>query len=144
MTEEIAQQIAEVFNNRRTFDRHLGFELVSMGVGTAVMKVKITEDMVNMYGSTHGGVVFGLADAVFAYACNSQNIVSVASGCSIEYLAPSYPGDILTATGEFRGGRGKQGIYDIMVTNQNKQLIATFRGKSHSTKEKILGDTPHE
>lgn len=140
MTEEIAQEIAKTFNSRRTFDRFLGFEFVSMGVGSATMKVKITEDMVNVYGSTHGGVVFALADAVFAYACNSRNIVSVASGCSIDYLAPSFPGDILTATGEFQGGRGRQGIYDIMITNQNDQLIATFRGKSHATKEQVLGD----
>jgi acyl-CoA thioesterase len=140
MSEKIAQEIAESFNNRHTFDRFVGFEFVNMGVGSATMKVKITEDMVNVYGSTHGGVVFALADAVFAYACNSRNIVSVASGCSIDYLAPSFPGDILTATGEFQGGRGRQGIYDIMITNQNDQLIATFRGKSHATKEQVLGD----
>ncbi|PCI43138.1 MAG: phenylacetic acid degradation protein PaaD [Alphaproteobacteria bacterium] len=141
MTEKIAQKIAKTFNDRRTFDRFLGIEFIDIGVGTAVMKLKLTEDMVNVYGSTHGGVVFALADAVFAYACNSQNIISVASGCTIEYLAPSFPGDVLTATGKFQGGRGRQGIYDVMITNQNDQLIATFRGKSHATKEKVLGDT---
>ena len=144
MTHEIAQEIAETFNGRRTLDKLLGIEFINIGVGTATMRMKLTEDMVNVYGSAHGGVVFALADAVFAYACNSQNIVSVASGCSIEYLAPSFPGDILTATGEFQGGRGRQGIYDVMITNQDNKLIATFRGKSHSTKNTVLGDTPHE
>lgn len=142
MTDEIAQEIAENFNKRRTLDRWLGIEFVSIGVGTATMRMKITEDMTNVYGSSHGGAVFALADAVFAYACNSQNVVSVASGCSIDYLAPSFPGDVLTASGEFKGGRGRQGIYDIMITNQNDQLIATFRGKSHATKESILGEKP--
>jgi len=140
MTTEIAQEIAEIFNSRRTLDKFLNVEYVSIGVGTAVMKMKITEDMMNVYGSAHGGAIFALADAVFAYACNSQNIVSVASGCSIDYLAPAFPGDILTATAKFRGGRGRQGIYDVMITNQNDQLIATFRGKSHGTKEKVLGE----
>ncbi len=140
MKEKKAQEIAKSFNSRRTLDKLLNIEFVNIGIGSAIMRMKLTEDMVNVYGSAHGGVVFALADAVFAYACNSQDIVSVASGCSIEYLAPSFPGDVLTASGEFQGGRGKQGIYDVMVTNQNDQLIATFRGKSHSTKEKVLGD----
>ncbi|MCK5424180.1 MAG: hydroxyphenylacetyl-CoA thioesterase PaaI [Emcibacter sp.] len=140
MSEKIAQEIAESFNGRRTLDKLLDIEFVNIGVGSATMRMKLTEDMVNVYGSAHGGVVFALADAVFAYACNSQNIISVASGCSIEYLAPSFPGDVLTASGEFKGGRGRQGIYDVMITNQNDQLIATFRGKSHSTKDTVLGD----
>lgn len=142
MSREIAQKIAAKFNSRRTLDKLLGIEFVSIDAGAAVMKLKLTEDMVNVYGSAHGGTIFALADAVFAYACNSRNIISVAAGCSIEYLAPAFPGDILTASGKFQGGRGRQGIYDIMITNQDDKLIATFRGKSHATKESVLGDTP--
>lgn len=149
ITRNVAREIAEIFNRRRTLDKLLNIEFIAIGPGTATMKMKITEDMTNVYGSTHGGAVFALADAVFAYACNSRNVVSVASGCTIDYLAPSFPGDILTATGEFQGGRGRQGIYDVMITNQEGQLIATFRGKSHATNKTVLateeektGDTP--
>jgi len=136
-----AEEIAGIFNRRRTLDKLLNIDFISIGVGQAVMKMALTEDMVNVYGSAHGGVVFALADAAFAYACNSQNIVTVAAGCSIEYLAPSFPGDVLTAAAKFQGGRGKQGIYDVMITNQEDKLIASFRGKSHSTKDLILGDS---
>ncbi|MCF8474104.1 MAG: hydroxyphenylacetyl-CoA thioesterase PaaI [Emcibacter sp.] len=139
-TQEQADEIARKFNERRTLDKYLNMEFVTIGVGTATMKMTLTHDMVNVYGSAHGGAIFALADAVFAYACNSKNFITVASGCSIEYLAPSFPGDTLTATGKFQGGRGRQGIYDIMITNQHDHLIATFRGKSHSTKDKVLGD----
>ncbi|PCI34531.1 MAG: phenylacetic acid degradation protein PaaD [Alphaproteobacteria bacterium] len=140
----LAETIAESFNGRHTLDKLLNIEFISIGPGTATMKMPITVDLVNVYGSTHGGAVFALADAVFAYACNSQNVVTVASGCSIEYLAPSFPGDVLTATATFQGGRGRQGIYDIMITNQDDKLIATFRGKSHATKQTVLGEPPHE
>lgn len=144
IAQDIAQEIAEGFNGRRTLDKLLNIEFIAIGPGTATMKMAITDDLVNVYGSTHGGAVFALADAVFAYACNSQNVVTVASGCSIEYLAPSFPGDVLTAKASFQGGRGRQGIYDIMITNQDDKLIATFRGKSHATKQTVLGETPHE
>ena len=140
MSEDIAQKIGDSLKKRRTLDKLLNIELIDIGVGSATMKMEITEDMLNFYGSAHGGVVFALADAVFAYACNSQNIVTVAAGCSIEYLAPSFPGNMLTATAKYQGGRGRQGIYDVMITNQDDQLIATFRGKGHATREKVLGD----
>jgi len=140
-TQEQADEIARIFNERRTLDKLLEIKFIDIGVGSATMQMEITEDKVNVYGSTHGGAVFALADAVFAYACNSQNNITVASGCSIEYLAPTFPGDILTAHGKYQGGRGRQGIYDIMITNQDHQLIATFRGKSHTTKDKVLGDS---
>jgi len=140
MSEKTAREIAGIFNERQTLDKLLDIEFVSIGPGSAVMKMTVTKDMMNVYGSTHGGAVFALADAVFAYACNSRNVVSVASGCSIDYLAPSFPGDVLTASGKFQGGRGRQGIYDVMITNQKGQLIATFRGKSHGTKEQVLGE----
>jgi acyl-CoA thioesterase len=107
MSREIAQKIAEKFNSRRTLDKLLGIEFVSIDTGAAVMKLKLTEDMVNVYGSAHGGTIFALADSVFAYACNSRNIISVAAGCSIEYLAPAFPGDTLTASGKIQGGPGR-------------------------------------
>lgn len=139
MTE--AEQIAEIFNGRQTLDKLLDIEFMDIGIGSATMRMAVTDNKVNVYGSAHGGVIFALADAVFAYACNSQNVVTVASGCSIEYLAPAFPGDVLTAKATYQGGRGRQGIYDIMITNQDDKLIATFRGKSHATKENILGET---
>ncbi|MBL4895053.1 MAG: hypothetical protein JKY59_09355, partial [Emcibacter sp.] len=70
-SQEIAQEIATIFNEKRTLDRMMGMEFISIGPGSASMRMKITEDMVNVYGSTHGGTLFALADAVFAYACNS-------------------------------------------------------------------------
>ncbi|PHZ85820.1 hydroxyphenylacetyl-CoA thioesterase PaaI [Paremcibacter congregatus] len=135
-----AEKIAEIFRGRQTLDKLLDMEFIDVGVGHATLRMTITKDKSNVMGSAHGGAIFALADAVFAYACNSQNIVTVASGCSIDFLAPAFPGDTLTAKAQYQGGRGRQGIYDIMITNQDDKLIATFRGKSHATKDTILGE----
>ena len=46
----------------------------------------------------HGGVIFALADAVFAAASNSREVVSVATHVSIDFLRAPRAGEELTAT----------------------------------------------
>ena len=36
----------------------------------------------------HGGLIFTLADSAFAFACNTYDVVTVASAASIEFLLP--------------------------------------------------------
>jgi acyl-CoA thioesterase len=86
----------------------------------------------------HGGFIFTLADSAFAYSCNSHNHNAVASGCTIEYLAPAHVGDVLTATAEERALAGRSGIYDIEVSNQAGKRIALFRGKSHRIQGELV------
>jgi acyl-CoA thioesterase len=86
--------------------------------------------MVNGHDLCHGGMIFTLADSTFAFACNSHNHVTVAQGGAIEFLAPGRLGDVLTAVGEERHVRGRNGVYDIGVTNQAGERVALFRGKS--------------
>ncbi len=59
--------------------------------------MRVTDDMVNGHGLTHGGFVFMLADTAFACACNSHGPVTVAAGADISFLRPTRAGDLLTA-----------------------------------------------
>lgn len=109
----------------------LGMTLDEIRPGYARMSMRIRPDMLNGHGSCHGGFIFALADSAFAFACNSHNLNTVGAGCSIDYLAPGRPDDVLTAQATERALAGKTGIYDVDVVNQDGRLIATFRGKSH-------------
>jgi hypothetical protein len=51
--------------------RSLGMELLAAGDGTAVVRMRITEQMVNGHAIAHGGYLFTLADTAFGCACNS-------------------------------------------------------------------------
>jgi acyl-coenzyme A thioesterase PaaI-like protein len=51
--------------------RTLGIELVSAAAGNATLRMRVTDEMVNGYGSAHGGYLFVFADTAFACACNS-------------------------------------------------------------------------
>lgn len=116
----------------------LGIEIVDIQPGAARMQMVVREDMLNGHQTCHGGFIFALADSTFAFACNSYNIQTVAAGCSIEYLAPGYEGDVLLAEASEQARSGKTGIYDIVVTNQDGKTIALFRGKSHQLKGEVI------
>ncbi len=77
--------------------RGLGMKLVAIGAGTATMTMTVREEMLNGHDICHGGFITLLADSSFAFACNSRNQVTVASGLSVDFLAPAHAGDVLTA-----------------------------------------------
>ncbi|MDT0463677.1 hydroxyphenylacetyl-CoA thioesterase PaaI [Streptomyces gibsoniae] len=109
--------------------RRLGMELVEHGVGVAVLRMTVTEDMVNGHGIAHGGYLFLLADTAFACACNSHGPVTVAAAADIDFVAPAREGDVLVATARERTRYGRSGIYDVSVL-RGDEVIAEFRGRS--------------
>jgi acyl-CoA thioesterase len=111
----------------------LGIELLEVSAGNAVLRMKVTDAMVNGHGIAHGGYVFLLADSAFACACNSHGPVTVAAGADIAFIAPVYEGDKLTAVAEERAVFGRSGIYDVRVL-RGDDVVAEFRGRSRVLK----------
>lgn len=118
--------------------RHLGMTLVSVSAGAAVIEMEIAATMTNGHGTCHGGYIFTLADSAFAFATNSHNQRSVAQHCSISYIAPAFKGDRLMATAREVSRRGRSGIYDVRITNQEGETVAEFRGHSRTIKGTLL------
>lgn len=114
-----------------------GIRIDELERGRSVLTMPIRDDMVNGFGITHGGMVFTLADTAFAYACNEGENAVVASGVDITFTRASRAGDTLTATAERRWMSGRNGLYDITVTDQDGQVIAEFRGRSFATNRPI-------
>ena len=118
--------------------RALGIELLEVRAGYARTRMAVRPDFLNGHRICHGGLVFTLADSTFAFACNSYNINTVASGCSIEFLRPVHGGDVLTAEAIEQTLSGRNGIYDIRVTNRADETVAMFRGKSAQIKGNVI------
>lgn len=120
--------------------RSLGIEILSTGAGRARLAMLLRPDMANGHGIGHGGYTFLLADTAFAYACNSHNQRTVAASAAIDFLAPTRAGDMLTAVAKERHLAGRNGVYDIEVTNQRGELVAMFRGKSATIRGRFVED----
>lgn len=134
------QQLAEhvrdgMFVNDRA-SKWLGMTIVEVGPGSAVISMPVRDCMVNGHDLCHGGLIATLADSAFAFACNSYNELTVASGFAIDLLAPGKLGDVLTARCHEVSKAGRTGVYDCIVTNQRGERVAVFRGRSYTMKGK--------
>ena len=132
--QELAEASAKAMWNDDSASQHLGMSLDHIAPGRATLSMSVTEAMSNGHGNAHGGFIFTLADSAFAFACNSHNQLAVAQHCSITYLIPGRIGDRLTATATETSRRGRSGIYDIRITNQDGDHVAEFRGHSRTVK----------
>jgi acyl-CoA thioesterase len=136
--EALAQAVADAMYARDPAVRAFGIRIDEVGPGHARLSMPVRDDMLNGHGLCHGGLIFTLADSAFAYACNSRNQNTVASGCTIDYLAPGQPGDVLVAVAFEQSLAGRTGVYDITVSNQDGKRLALFRGRSASVKGGVL------
>ena len=136
----LARAAAEIMWRDDNASKGLGMRIDEVRPGYARLSMSVTPNMVNGHNLCHGGLIFTLADSTFAFACNSHNQRAVAAGASIEFLAPAFLGDVLTAEGAEQVLKGRTGVYDMKVTNQKNELIALFRGKSATIKGFLVED----
>lgn len=106
--------------------------------GRARLFMRVRRDMLNGHGTCHGGFIFTLADSAFAFACNSRNQRTVAASGAIEFLRPAFEDDLLRAEAQERSLKGRTGIYDVTVTNQEGETVAEFRGRSHRVAGEVI------
>ena len=136
----LAERVAAAMYLRDPASKSLGMKLAKAGPGHAELTMTVRADMLNGHAICHGGFIFALADSAFAYACNSYNLTTVASGCAIDFIAPAREGDMLVAVAQERSMSGRTGVYDIEVRNQRDEKIAFFRGKSYRIKGHVIGE----
>jgi len=130
--QDIAERCAAIMRKADASQALLGIDFVSVSPGSAVLSMKVTEAHLNGHGLCHGGFIYTLADAAFAYACNSRNQNSLAQHCSITYIAPGQLNDVLLASASEVSLQGRSGIYDVQVSNANGVTLAQFRGHSRT------------
>ena len=138
--QDIAQATMEAMRRDDRATRMLGMQVVAVAPGSAELSMQVREDMLNGHDICHGGLITTLADSAFAFACNSYNEATVASGFDVSLVAPARLGDELTARASEISRAGRTGVYDIAVTNQRGEAVAFFRGRSYTLKGKAVVD----
>jgi acyl-CoA thioesterase len=134
----VARQALAAMLEKDHFTRWLGIIIDEHKEGYCRLHFTIREEMLNGFGIVHGGVLFSAADSAFAFACNSYGVLSVALDASITFVKAAVEGEIIfVGAKELHNGR-KTGFYDIVLTNQQSDLIAAFRGTAYRT-DKTIG-----
>jgi len=129
--QSVAEPSARAMYGEDRASQALGMRVLEVRPGYARLAMKVREDMVNGHQLCHGGLIFTLADSAFAFACNTYDLVTVASAATVEFLLSAHLGDELTAIAEERSRSKRTGIYDVAVSNQRGECVALFRGRSH-------------
>lgn len=135
--DRLAMRFALALYDRDRALHGLGIRLDEVRAGFARVAMAVRSDMVNGHGVCHGGFIFALADSALALACNSYNDSAVAAAATIDFLAPAFEGNELTATANELWRSRRNGLYEVVVTNQHGEKVALFRGRSHRVKGEI-------
>ncbi len=113
--------------------RALGMEATLLETDHAVVRMAVTEAMVNGHDICHGGYIFTLADSSFALACNSGGVLTVAAGADVTFVTAARLGDVLVADARVRATYGRSGLTDVTVRRvADDVVVAEFRGRSRS------------
>ena len=139
MAEQIItpEEVLKIMLKKDRFTEWLGLQIIEIRLGYCKLKYSITEDMMNGFGSVHGGILFAAADSAFAFSCNSHGHLTVALDASVHFTKPAKVGELLQveAIEVFLGN--KIGIYDVRTTNEKDELVAMFKGTAYRTSTKV-------
>lgn len=129
--EQILQHIEQ-----DAFANWLGATIEELRAGYSRVSLTVGPTMTNFHGTTHGGVVFGLADAAFAAASNSRGQTAVALNMTISYLQATHMGDQLVAEAQEQHQGGPIALYDIVVMRQpSGEPVAKLQAMVYRKKE---------
>jgi uncharacterized protein (TIGR00369 family) len=126
ITEEQKQKATEKIKNI-PYPSLLGFELVDLRFGEAVVKLKMRDELRQPYGVLHGGATASLIDTAMAFACISclpEGEKTTTIDLTVHYLRPHTEGEIFCTAKVVRNGKRIQTV-SAEVVNEEGKLIAT-------------------
>ncbi|MBI5248955.1 MAG: hotdog fold thioesterase [Desulfomonile tiedjei] len=137
MTEKLYDDLMER-SKAEPYSRLLGMEVVDVGPGSAVVRMRVNPEMANIFGSTHGGALFSLIDEAFQLACNTHGVLSVALNVSITYIAAAAAGSVLEARAtEVHKTRRTSSYLCEIRERDDRKLIATAQALAYRTGKDI-------
>ncbi len=125
------EKIKAFFEKEDKFALDLGIELLEIREGHAKARMPLLGNHLNGVASGHGGVIFSLADFVFAAAVNSHGTIAVAINANISYIKGVKEGDVLTAEAAEIALHPKLAVCSVTVTDQEGGIVATFQGTAY-------------
>ena len=125
---ELATKVVDQMYNNDPFSQWLGIERLEDAPGRSVLRMTVTNEMLNGFEIAHGGITYSLADSALAFASNSHGIRSVSIETSISHTSPVKEGDILTSTADEIDLRNRVAVYYVTVVDQNDKQVALFKG----------------
>ncbi|MEZ4958693.1 MAG: hotdog fold thioesterase [Saprospiraceae bacterium] len=130
---ELATKVVDKMYFNDPFSLWLGIERIEDDAGRSTLRMTVRKEMLNGFGTAHGGITFSLADSALAFASNSHGRQAVSIETSISHTVKVKEGDVLTAIAEEENLSHKIGNYRVVVKNQDDMVVALFKGIVYRT-----------
>ncbi|MCB0519632.1 MAG: hotdog fold thioesterase [Lewinellaceae bacterium] len=130
---ELATKVVDKMYFNDPFSLWLGIERIEDDAGRSTLRMTVRKEMLNGFGTAHGGITFSLADSALAFASNSHGRQAVSIETSISHTVKVKEGDVLTAIAEEENLSHKIGNYRVVVKNQHDMVVALFKGIVYRT-----------
>lgn len=119
------QKAREFFANDKYAACLTGIEIDDVGEKYAKCSLKLSDNHKNALGFVMGGVMFTLADFVFAIATNSNGQKTVTASSTISYMS-SPKGDVLYGESRLLKDGKRNCFYEITITDNLGNLTAVI------------------
>ena len=129
-----------IFNavEKEPFAKALKVNLIELELGYSMVEMKYDPaNMNNIYERAHGGALFGLIDEAFETASQTDGTIAVALNVNVTYVSSPQAGAKLRAEAKRVSQTKKTSGYDIKVSDENNNLIATCSALAYRTGKPI-------
>ncbi len=132
--QDLAERAAAAMFREDRNAQAMGMTVSAVAPGSATVSLAVSDTMVNGLDVCHGGIIFALADTAMAFASNSRGGTNLASGASIDFLAPVRLGEEMVASAVELFCEGRVGVYSVTVS-VGDSTVALLRGKTKRVSE---------
>ena len=122
--ENSLNKLEQILKNDR-FALYNGISLVSIGIGTAIAEMPLTDNHLNGVNIIQGGALFTLADFAFAAASNSHGRIALATNANITFFKGISSGKLTAIAKELNLGKTLS-HYAVDIFDQEGAKIAYF------------------
>lgn len=111
------------FSYNNSFNSHIGYEFLEVDINRGYARMKCKDELLNPYGSVHGGVLLSLADAVVGTtACMCGYFVTTVS-CNLNFLLPAVNTEYIYCEATLlRAGKHLM-VYQVKITDDAGKLL---------------------
>ncbi|HYM65727.1 MAG TPA: PaaI family thioesterase [Patescibacteria group bacterium] len=110
----------------------LGLKVVEAGAGTATVEMTPTEDMANVAGFVHGGMISALADSAMGRSVHTLHDPPVVRAMSFDlklnFISAARIGETLRARGRVIHGGRRTVVTECRIEGAGGRLVATATG----------------
>ena len=137
MDQKVRNAIYDAVENE-PFAKVMKIKLVELELGYSAVEMSYDPvNMNNIYDRAHGGALFALIDEAFETACQTDGTIAVALNVNVTYVSSPDAGVKLRAEAKQNSQTKKTAGYDIKVSDQNGNLIATCSALAYRTGKPI-------